>query len=292
MREYVRRIICLLVLVMSGVYLSGCASDPVAEDLSQTQATTVVATLTQHGVPAQSSRDTGSRGRYSVTVRHQWYSEAVTILHEQGLPKQEEMTFADTIASHGFLPNSREIEALRIDRAHAAEIEEAIRINPAVQQVRAIVRHASLAEGGTAGVSVVAELKSGMSVNTEDLRSIIMKAIPGVGQDNVFVSTVSAQVVQPVKEVQGIDRKEGRTMYVPLSPFLEYWRVADGDVSGLSLALLVGFVVIGIIGGFLGYWYGYLQQTRVLPDSGLPDIPKVLRQLERPARMEIQDEEE
>lgn len=289
MQQYVRRILVSCLLVLSGIYLTGCTTDPIAEDLSQTQATTIVATLSQVGIPAQASHESGAKGRYTVTVKHQWYNQAVTVLHERGLPKQEEMSFADTVAARGFLPSSREIEALKIDRAQAAEIEEAIRILPAVQQVRVIVRRASVPEGGVPAVSVVAETKENSTLTGQDLEPIVTKAIPGVLPENISISLVAAQPIAVIKKTEGVESAEGRTMYVPLAPFLGYWRVADGDVSGLSLALLIGLLIIGSIGAFLGYWYGYLQQTRMLVETTLPEIPRPYRQIERVKRV---DEEE
>lgn len=291
MQQCVWRILTSCVLALSGVYLSGCSTDPVAEDLSQMQATKIVATLSQAGIPAQAGHESGAKGRYAVSVKHQWYNEAVNIIHERGLSKPEEMSFAESIAARGFLPNSREIEALRIDRAQAAEIEELIRVLPPVQQVRVIVRRASVSEGGSPAVTVVVETKESSTIAPPDLQPIVLKAIPGVLPENVSISIVSGQAVLPVNKVDGVQSAEGRTMYIPLSPFLGYWRVADGDVSGLSLALLIVLLVIGAIGAFIGYWYGYLQQTRMIVDTSLPEIPRPYRQLERMKNLEDDQDE-
>ncbi len=267
----------------------GCASVPVAEDVNQGQATEIVAVLIEHGIAAESTRETGGRGKYSVHVKRSLYPHAVTILHERGLPAPQEPSFSESIASKGFLPNSREIESLRVDRAMAAEIEEALRAHPGVSAVKAVVRRSSIPDGTAAGVSIIVQEKEALNVNKEDVIQVVLKAVPGVVAENIYVTTANSAPVHPVTGVEGALQKEGRTIKVPLSPFLGFWNVPESDLPGLSLTLLLGILVIGGLGAFLGYWFGYLQQARQLYEQGLPEVPRPMRQLEKPKRLEEEE---
>lgn len=270
---------------------SGCTSVPVAEDINQTQATEIVAILTEHGIASEADRETGGRGKYSVTVKRESYPQAVTILHERGLPSPQEPTFSETIAAKGFLPNSREIESLRVDRAMAAEIEEALKVHPGVSGIKAVVRRSSISDATSAGVSILVQEKLTATVDKNDVVQVVLKAVPGIKPENIYVSSIKENPVRPIASVEGAENKEGRVIKVPLSPFLGFWRVPNSDLPGLSLTLLVGILVIGSLGGFLGYWFGYLQQARQLYDQGLPELPRPVRQqLDRPKRDEEGEE--
>lgn len=279
--QYLLRRLGVLLLLLC----VGCAEVPIAEDVNQSQATEIVAVLIEHGIAAESAKTAGGHGKYSVHVKRELYPHAITILHERGLPSPQEPSFAETIASKGFLPNSREIESLRVDRAMAAEIEEALRQHPGVSGVKVVVRRATAADGIKAGVSVIIQEKEGFSVNKEDVVQVVVKAVPGIAAEDVFVSSVKGAPINRVTGVEGALQSEGRTIKVPLSPFLGFWNVPESDLPGLSLTLLVGILVIGGLGAFLGYWFGYLQQARQLYEQSLPEIPRP-RQLDRPKRVE------
>ena len=67
-------------LVLVICFLTGCNSVPVAQDLNQHQATQIVAALNEKGISAVAARESGSKPKYSVTIRESNYSQAVSIL--------------------------------------------------------------------------------------------------------------------------------------------------------------------------------------------------------------------
>ena len=121
------RIIKIILIVGLCGLLSACQNSEVAHDLSERQANEIIAVLSEQGIPAAASRGTGARARFIVQVPSNHYSEAVSILHYEGLPKLEEPSVNELLSPKGFLPNSRELESMRIDRAIATELENMLK---------------------------------------------------------------------------------------------------------------------------------------------------------------------
>lgn len=267
-----------LLLVFLAVALVGCETVPVAEDIPQVQATEVVAALTANGIAARATRTSSNKDKYSVSVEKEDYSPAVTILSEQGLLKKPEPTFSDLIAQQGLLPNSREIEALRFERAQAAQIEEMLQAHPAVATVRAIVRTSSTgSKESPPSASIVIQKRQGVELLPESISSIVAKALPIIPSENIKVSISEKAPERAASDVLGAYREGARVLNVPLVPFLFGWRVPRDDYNGLALAL-VGFLVLVIaLGALVGYWLGYYQQARQLFDHEAPENPLRLR---------------
>ena len=133
--------------------LTGCGDVDLVSDVSQSKANQIVALLSQNGVEAMATRASGGRGRYTVDVDRSSYSRAVTLISEAGLPGEDEQSFSDLVTSHGMLPNSREIEALRVDRALGLELEEQLRAHPGVVAARVVVRMNFVKNNSTPSVS-------------------------------------------------------------------------------------------------------------------------------------------
>lgn len=274
MVRVVRYLIPLFVLCL----LAGCSTVPVAEDVSQNQANEIVAVLSEQGIAANADKETGSRGKYVVSVRRELYHEAIEFLHAKGLPSPQEPTFAETVASKGFLPNSRDIEALRVDRALAAELEEVIKSHPSVKTVKVVVRRAFPGDGSISVASIV-ERRMGALIESATITDLIKGAVPGIAADKVTVTLVDELPKIAVDKSSGVENRKGITVYIPLSPFLGFFRVAEGDLQALSIAVLVGMLVVGAVGAFLGYWYGYLHQSQVLMEPLFPEMTKPVRQI-------------
>ncbi len=163
----------VVLLLLSSALLCGCNTVAVQDELTQEQATEIVAALSSQGVSAFAQRETGGRGRYRVEVKRGAYSDAIQILHERGLPSESRATFSELIAPRGLVPDSREIEALRLDRALAAELEEALENNPAVASARVVVRVSSVpmefaGEAERSGVSVSLRIRPGTEVTESE----------------------------------------------------------------------------------------------------------------------------
>jgi type III secretion protein J len=96
-RDAVRRIAmaaCVLPL------LAACRTD-LYVDLDQRQANEMIAVLLQHGIPAE--RVFGKGGRITVSVNDGRFAEAVRILNDNGLPKQDFVTLGKVFEQNGIV---------------------------------------------------------------------------------------------------------------------------------------------------------------------------------------------
>ena len=246
--------------------LCACGSQPVAQDLSQQQANEIVATLSSLGIKAEASRETGGNGRYRVEVKPGAYSQAVSILHRRNLPSDERPSFQDLIAQRGVIPNSRGIDALRLDRAVATEIEDALEDLPALVSARVLVRR-PIAIGSTAspaattaGVAAVLVQRKGAQVDMNEVRQIISRVVPDIPSDQIYIVAHDAlPAAGPGNSVGVLSTGEETSIAVPLTAFLWLWRVPDDDYTSLALVLvsmLISVLVLGVLVGMaLGrYW--------------------------------------
>jgi type III secretory pathway lipoprotein EscJ len=254
MRKALLTIVC--VALAAGV--AGCGSSPVADDVPQREANEIVSKLEEGGISASVSKARGGKGRYSVLVPSGRFSEAVGLLNRLGLPAERKASFQELTASNGILPTSREVEALRLDRATAAEIEDLLKARPEFDSVSALVRARSLGGRGAPSATVVAQKRAGQSVSVEELRgtiaSIITRAVPGIKPEDVLVSVTESRLSSSggttVKDGQGSSEAERMT------PFLIFWKVPVAEYSGLVM-LLMGLVLFAaLLAGFAGYLLG------------------------------------
>jgi type III secretion protein J len=99
-RDAVRRIAtvaCILPL------LAACRTD-LYVDVDQRQANEMIAVLLQHGIPAE--RVFGKNGRITVSVDDGRFAEAVRILNDNGLPKQDFVTLGKVFEkNNGIVPS-------------------------------------------------------------------------------------------------------------------------------------------------------------------------------------------
>lgn len=80
--------------------LAGCKSE-LYSNLDQDHANEMVATLRQHGIPAE--RVPGKGDRISVTVDENRFAEAVQVLRDNGLPRQEFATLGEVFKKDGLV---------------------------------------------------------------------------------------------------------------------------------------------------------------------------------------------
>jgi type III secretion protein J len=90
----------LAVGITGVLMLAGCETE-LYTDLDQRQANEIVATLLQHGIPAE--RTFGKGDRVSVSIDSSRFADAVTILNDNGLPKQKFATLGDVFKRDGLV---------------------------------------------------------------------------------------------------------------------------------------------------------------------------------------------
>jgi len=241
----------------------------VAQDLNQGQATEIVAVLNAYGISAQAARETGGKGRYRVEVKRSSYSEAIALLYKKGLPSEIRPSFSELIAQSGLLPNSREIEALRSDRAVAVQIEETLQNNPAVMSARVLIRRDGEARNrlnGDAqvyGAAAVLVERPGLKIDKDEVLQVISMAVPGVQRDRIYVSVHQALPEEKADPVEGSFNLGGvRSIRVPLTRFLWFWRVPEDEYRGLALVFVGSVIVVLLLGGMIGFWVAYYRQVR------------------------------
>lgn len=274
--------------VLFATLLSACNDVPVAEDLSQSQATEIVAVLTESGIGASAEREQAGKGKYRVAVPSSRYAESVVLLHQRGLPEEPRIGFDELVAPRGLLPNSRELEALRLDRALAADIEEALGNDPDVLAARVIVRsrsHNSPAVTEIPAATVSLRLRSGSSRTEDGVKEIVSRAIPGISRENILVTLYHSDRDGGFFTAEGVQSENGsRLVRVPLTKFLWGWRVPEDEYNSLALAIAVIMAAVFSFGAAVGLGLAWIRSSRLrsdgagsegrMPRRGLPGKPE------------------
>ncbi|MCI5066148.1 hypothetical protein MRY87_10525 [bacterium] len=288
--------LALLFAVWSTV-LTGCSEQPVAEDLTQEQAREVVAVLSERGIASSFERERRGSDEYTVAVSTGLFSEAVKVLHETGVPERSREAFTKSLSSSSFLPDSRLVEAMRLDHAKSLQIESLLENFPQVISAKVVVQfyadrlprtpgRSSLlraeedpfdeeAVTGSApesrkkarrrsrsehGASVVLKTAAGERISAEEVQNLIRSVIPGLSRERIHISLAPLPVASPEGEEGVAGQSEEST--VALQDFLFGWRVAREDYLGLALSLFGTVLLFGCAGLFGGYWYGYMTSPQ------------------------------
>jgi type III secretory pathway lipoprotein EscJ len=220
-----------------------------------------------------------------VEVSSRNYSSAIVLMAQNDLPRDDQSPINELIAQHGLIPNSREVEALRLDRALALELQELLAAHPAVVSAKVAVRLNFLGSSGEPAVSVVLQAAPADAVTPETVSEIVAAGVPGVKPANikVVIQPAPASAASRAGEGAGVYRDGQAAVRVPLASFL-WWRVAEGDTASITLIASISLLVMLVAGALLGYWYGFFKQGRQVIDNDLPELgPKALR-IERTKR--------
>lgn len=243
------------VAVLSIVLLIGCGSSPVADDLSQRDANRIVSVLRGKGIESTTEKERGARGRYTVVVSSTDFAKAASHLAELGLPEERQASFSELVAQSGFLPSSKDVEALRLDRAVAVEIEELLRGHPAVAEAHVVVRHHALSDGAPPTISCMVQKHTGSAASGDELRGVIARALPFVHTEDIVVTVAEQRVSQP-SESGSVDAAQATV------PFLVFWRVPLTEYNGLAWLLIGLLVFVASLAGLGGYIFGQYTLTK------------------------------
>ena len=97
--------------LLAALLLSACDTE-LYNNLDQRQANEIVATLQQHGIPAQ--RVVVKGGQYTVVVDKARFADSIAILNEAGLPKQEFQTMGQVFKKDGLVSSPMQERAQMI----------------------------------------------------------------------------------------------------------------------------------------------------------------------------------
>lgn len=291
----------LLVLIASILLLSGCGSEEVASQLDQKQANEIVATLADQGISAFTTKGRSSGANYAVEVDRDYYQLAVSVLNAKDLPRKPLPSVEELTRPQGFIPSSREVEALRLDYALGAEIEEKLRALAGVESAKVVIRSNLLKDDVQPSAGVFIAQSPGAKIDARQIAEIIALLVPGLQPDRIKVDT--SEPLSPSVNLSeiGSENRAGVVIHRALVPFLWYFRVPEDDYRTLGAALL-GCIVLGILlGGVFGFAiavdrdprdddFGKLPATKY-PSGSVPTIDHARADLTKPDRSQLRGPE-
>lgn len=241
-------------LILIALSLVGCRDDSLVQNISAKQSVEILVTLRKHGIAAsRQERESGKDTRYDVFVSVEDYGKALEILHEYNLPQEATASLIEVTKQRGFVPNSPEIMALRLDHALALEAERLILGLQGVVDVKVLVRsqldggrnwkEAMAAEVHGATASVVVRFAKHKDFNrenlTQEIRSIVAKTVPGISPAAIEVVSSELQVtdMSEIDSALNLHRMHGLSFHVPDSERRSAYRSI--------FALVISSIVIG-----------------------------------------------
>ncbi len=265
----------LILALTLAIVFTGCESRDIAQDLSQREANQIVTLLNDNGIVAFSERQKGGKSSYSVSIDSDLYPQAVSLLHRHNLPAEKRPSVADIVGSSGFLPGSREVEALRLDYALSTHLEEVISAHPNVERVRASVRLHTVVNGQMPAAGLIVQLKEeGKGPNIDQMIQIAQKAIPGIPADRISIITSGSKINTEVgaEESGVLATQSGGVKKFPLTRFLGFWQVPQQHYTSLALTLTAIVLIVGVAAAGLGYWTCMYQKTRDGIETNMPEL--------------------
>jgi type III secretory pathway lipoprotein EscJ len=261
-------------------FSSGCAGNELLSDLDQQQSAEIMVVLHRSGIVADRVVQTSGRiQKFRLLVHPKDYYRALEIIHEYGLPAKREADLAELTRQDGFVPNSQEMENVRLSIALAAQVERLISALPGVIDVRAFVdtgsRKGSMLvrdrqETRLAGASIVIRYTSKdrqAMFSIDDVKHLVSSAIDGLNPENVLVQLTFVNLSN-TGGFFGVDPTGGGEIVTlaRLLPFLFTFKVPESErpTARTQLAALGMLAVLFAV--IVGFWVGWRKGKR---DEGL-----------------------
>ncbi len=184
------------VLAILGILMLGGCKVDLYTDLDQRQANEIVATLLQHGIAAD--RTFGKEDRVSVAVESSRFADAVTILNDNGLPKQKFATLGDVFKRDG-LVSSPVQERAQMIYALSQELSRTVSDIDGVLSARV---HLALPENDPlrqqlvpSSASVFIRYRANRPMNdlVPQIKMLVANGVAGLSYDKVSVILVPVQ---------------------------------------------------------------------------------------------------
>ncbi|PBC20783.1 MULTISPECIES: type III secretion inner membrane ring lipoprotein SctJ [unclassified Mesorhizobium] len=194
---------CRVALVVAGMLMLQACSVELYSNLDQRQANEIVATLMRHGILAQ--REAGKDGKMTVSVQKGRFAEAMALLDESGLPKQEFQTLGDVFKRGGLVSSPVEERATMI-YGLSQELSQTISEIDGVLSARV---HLVLPENDPlrqqlvpSSASVFIRHRASVPMNEliPQVKMLVAKGIAGLTYDNVSVTLISVAATAPEQE--------------------------------------------------------------------------------------------
>lgn len=241
---------CRVALVVVGMLVLQACSVELYSNLNQRQANEIVATLMRHGIPAQ--REAGKDGKMTVSVQKDRFAEAMAILDESGLPKQEFQTLGDVFKRDGLVSSPVEERATMI-YGLSQELSQTISDIDGVLSARV---HLVLPENDPlrqrlvpSSASVFIRHRASVPMNEliPQVKMLVAKGIAGLTYDNVAVTLIPVTAAVP----------EHATGEADFTTFLGLWLHPDSVVTAMWLFYGMTAAILALAAR-LAYvqWYG------------------------------------
>jgi type III secretory pathway lipoprotein EscJ len=255
----------LLVYVLLAI--SGCDSRiELVRNISQKQTLVIVSVLSKVGIQAstRSDSDGSKEGRFSILIYKRDYGSASQILVEHGLPEEEGQSLGDLLEVSTFLPQTRMMEGLRIDRALSLEIEDHFNALPGIVGCKVLVRSVPHTAVNERGVSVMIFTKDDPTkketIDTEFVNQHLKTMFPDLPLERFKVSVINVKSDKSSAEGYNVGYNANS---IPVATsnshkgvsFLWLWNVEEENYLLAALCVILFFLVAGVVGAAVGIWW-------------------------------------
>lgn len=232
----------LIALAAFALMLQACSTE-LYTGLNQRQANEMVAILMRHGIPAQ--RLVGKDGTMSISVKQDRLPDAMAVLEESGLPKQEFATLGEVFKRSGLVSSPVEERATMI-YGLSQELSRTISDIDGVLTARV---HLVLPENDPlrqrlvpSSASVFIRHRAAIKMNEliPQVKMLVANGISGLTYDNVSVVLVPVESLAQSEEV-GMTTFLGIWMH-PASVARASWLIGGLAATALLLASMLAYL--------------------------------------------------
>jgi len=162
---------------------SSCGWEDVVQGVSQKQSVEIMVALERAQIEVRRDQD-GRSDEYRILVAESDRGRALEVLHEFGLPREQERGLEELTRQRGFVPNSQAMNQLRLDLALARQVEELMLALPGVVDVGVVVR----SHLGSPKASVVIRYVSHsgrVPFSREEIVDLVVNSVPDIAQKDI-----------------------------------------------------------------------------------------------------------
>lgn len=250
------------ILAMAVLLLIGCGERELLGGLGEKQSMEIMVRLSRAGIQSdQELSSTGRERQFRILVDSSDYLRALEVLHEYGLPRNQEESIEALTRSKGFLPDSPEMAAMRRDHALGLEVERLLEALPGVVEAKVVIRSVQRFgflgqekdSGSTASVVIRYSARGGsVPFSVDDVKQIVSRTAPGLTAERVNITTTPVLLSPELMGIQEEGSGQGNlTVLTRLWPFQFQVPRTDKERAQRQLSwVLAVFVVCGCIFGF------------------------------------------
>lgn len=236
----------LALLLLAGLLLSACEAE-LYNNLDQRQANEMVATLQQRGIPAQRMAVKG--GQFTVMVDKARFADAINILKEAGLPKQEFQSMGQVFKKDGLVSSPTQERAQMI----FALSQELSRTVSEIDGVLSARVHLVLPENdplrqqlvpSSASVFIRHRTSTPVGNLVPQVKMLVANGVAGLSYDKVSVVLVPVEAQKQIQAGQDLEMVSFFGMWIQRDNLTQAWIMFFGlVVLVLLLAGALGFVL-------------------------------------------------